>query len=46
MIYKKEGGETAEVESIRESASAGTMAERFVALDAHRGFIMRHIVRN
>jgi uncharacterized membrane protein len=30
----------AEVELIHESASAGTTMERFVALDAHRGFIM------
>ena len=30
----------AEVKSIRESVSAGTTTERFIALDAHRGFIM------
>lgn len=40
MIYKKEEEGLARVESIHESTSAVAAAQRFIALDAHRGFIM------
>jgi len=40
MIYKRKEKGVTEIESIRKSASAMTTAQRFVALDAHRGFIM------
>src|SRR4030042_2962101 len=40
MIYKKEEEGLARVESTHESTSAVAAAQRFIALDAHRGFIM------
>jgi uncharacterized membrane protein len=40
MIYKKVWEGVAEMDSIRKSASATITAERIVALDTHRGFIM------